>query len=105
MNDTDERSCASRGSHGEPAAWALLREDGSVYACHERRSMVDAVEDGQPVAPLYLQPQPTLTDEERKAIAWAIDKTARTYDDPEGGPIKRESMRRLLERAALPEAT
>ena len=48
---------------------------------------------------------PTLTDEERKAIAWAIDKTARTYDDPEGGPIKRESMRRLLERAALPEAT
>jgi hypothetical protein len=40
----------------------------------------------------------TLTDEEREAIEWAIDKTARTYDDPEGGPMKRESMRRLLDR-------
>ena len=41
---------------------------------------------------------PLLTDEEREAIRWAIDKTARTYDDPEGGPIKRESLRTLLER-------
>jgi hypothetical protein len=40
----------------------------------------------------------TLTDAEREAIRWAIDKTARTYDDPEGGPIKRESLRTLLER-------
>jgi hypothetical protein len=40
----------------------------------------------------------TLTDAEREAIEWAIDKTARTYDDPEGGPMKRESMRRLLDR-------
>jgi hypothetical protein len=40
----------------------------------------------------------TLTDEEREAIEWAIDKTARTYDDPEGGPMKLESMRRLLDR-------
>jgi hypothetical protein len=39
-----------------------------------------------------------LTDEEREAIRWAIDKTARTYDDAEGGPIKRESLRTLLER-------
>jgi hypothetical protein len=39
-----------------------------------------------------------LTDAEREAIGWAIDKTARTYDDPEGGPMKRESMRRLLDR-------
>jgi hypothetical protein len=40
--------------------------------------------------------QPMLTDEEREAIAWAINKTAQAYDDPEGGPIKREAMRGLL---------
>jgi len=39
-----------------------------------------------------------LTDEEREAIAWAINKTAQAYDDPEGGPIKREAMRGLLQR-------
>jgi hypothetical protein len=39
-----------------------------------------------------------LTDEEREAIAWAISKTAQAYDDPEGGPIKREAMRGLLAR-------
>jgi hypothetical protein len=39
-----------------------------------------------------------LTDEEREAIEWAINKTAQAYDDPEGGPIKREAMRGLLQR-------
>jgi len=39
-----------------------------------------------------------LTDEEREAIAWAINKTAQSYDDAEGGPIKREAMRGLLQR-------
>jgi hypothetical protein len=33
--------------------------------------MVAAVEDGQSFAPLYLRPQPTLTDEEREALEWA----------------------------------
>jgi hypothetical protein len=46
--------------------------------------------------PLYRSP--TLTDEERLAIAWAINKTAQSYDDAEGGPIKREAMRGLLQR-------
>lgn len=40
----------------------------------------------------------TLTDEERESIEWAINKTAQAYDDAEGGPIKREAMRGLLQR-------
>ena len=41
---------------------------------------------------------PTLTDEEKEAIEWAINKTAQSYDDAEGGPIKREALRGLLNR-------
>lgn len=40
----------------------------------------------------------TLTGAERGAIEWAINVTSRTYDDPDGGPLKRESLRGLLER-------
>jgi len=40
-----------------------------------------------------------ITDAEREAIEWAINKTSQVYDDPEGGPIKRETMRGLLKRA------
>ena len=39
-----------------------------------------------------------LTHDEREAIEWAINKTARTYDDHEGGPMQREALRGLLER-------
>jgi hypothetical protein len=51
---------------------------------------------GWSVVPLYRLP--ALTDEEREAIAWAINKTAQSYGDAEGGPIKREAMRGLLQR-------
>ena len=40
----------------------------------------------------------TLTDAEREAVEWAIGVTARMYDDADGGPIKREALRGLLER-------
>lgn len=43
-------------------------------------------------------PRPALTDKERQAIEWAIAATARAYDDADGGPIKREALRRLLDR-------
>jgi hypothetical protein len=39
-----------------------------------------------------------ITRAERDAIEWAITKTARTYDDPEGGPMNREALRGLLKR-------
>jgi len=41
----------------------------------------------------------TLTDAEREAIEWAITTTSLRYDDPIG-PIQRERLRGLLERAA-----
>ena len=90
-----EPSPASAGS--QPAGWGAVASDGSVVCMMRRRADVASyVVDGTPIVPLYRSP--TLTDEEREAIEWAIDKTARTYDDPEGGPMKRESMRRLLDR-------
>ncbi len=39
-----------------------------------------------------------LTDAEREAVEWAIGATARMYDDADGGPIRREALRGLLER-------
>ncbi len=42
----------------------------------------------------------TLTDAEREAVEWAIGATARMYDDADGGPIRREALRGLLERLA-----
>ena len=77
MNDTNERSCASRGSHGEPVAWAI-QWDGSdtpdlEWVFPEKRDvdleLLETTSKGVAV-PLYRQPQPTLTDEEREAIAW-----------------------------------
>ena len=98
----------STGSHGEPDAWAAVGQDGRLLWAERRREMVARyVVDGTPIVPLYRQPQHEppdenarlrLTDEERAAIEWAINKTARTYDDPEGGPMKREAMRGLLQR-------
>jgi hypothetical protein len=88
-------------SHSEPIAWAVLLANRDriydVYAIEEEAKAIDEVVTGNHgIVPLYRSP--ALTDEEREAIEWAIDKTARTYDDPEGGPMKRESMRRLLDR-------
>ena len=103
MTDENEQSIPSRGSHGEPCAWAVVLADGQriydVYGIEEEAKAIDeAVTGNHGIVPLYRQPQPTLTDAEREAIEWAIDKTARTYDDPEGGPMKRETMRGLLQR-------
>ena len=97
MTDEAEQSIPSRGSHGEPDAWFAVGQNGRLLWGERRREMVARhVVDGTPIVPLYRSP--ALTDEEREAIEWAIDKTARTYDDPEAGPMKRESMRRLLDR-------
>ena len=95
----------------EPVAWIVHSGDLRWFAWAKP---ADGLYDG-PIFPLYRQPQTcpyvvgrttqhcsltpfTLTDEEREAIAWAINKTAQAYDDPEGGPIKRETMRGLLTR-------
>ena len=64
---------ASAGSHGEPDAWAAVGRDGRLLWAERRREMVARyVVDGTPIVPLYRQPQPTLTDDERAAIGAGI---------------------------------
>jgi len=90
MTGEIEQSIPSRGSHGPAIAWALLRAEGSVAACHELLSLDEPVSRGQP--------QPTLTDEEREAIKAGI---ANCEDITYGGPNDEEAarvLRRLLER-------
>jgi hypothetical protein len=57
-----------------PAAWAVLLADGEriydVYDFEEEAKAIDeAVTGNHGVVPLYRQPKPTLTAEEREAIA------------------------------------
>ena len=102
MSDENERSVGSAGSvAGEPVAWAVMLADGhyiyDVYGIEEEAKAIDeAVTGNHGVIPLYRSP--TLTDADREAIEWAINVTSRTYDDPDGGPLKRELLRGLLER-------
>ena len=60
--------------HGDPVAWRVYAEDGSetVHLLYEQ-ARAAADEWNWSVEPLYRQPQPALTDEERKAITEASD--------------------------------
>ena len=65
---------ASAGS--QPVAWAAVF-DGEVDAEFVWPFMADAnawaaARPGVEIVPLYRQPQPTLTDEEREAIRWVV---------------------------------
>ena len=85
----------------EPDAWAVLLADGRIYDVYdleEEAKAIDSALTGKGVTPLYRHPQPALTDAEREAVEWAINVTSRKYDDPDGGPLKREALRGLLER-------
>jgi len=93
-------------AHGlthDPVAWAVNHAHGTTVWCSEAEARRVADEwlasrlwVWAEVVPLYRSP--SLTHDEREAIEWAISKTARTYDDHEGGPMKREALRGLLER-------
>jgi len=104
MNDTDERSCASRGSHGEPCAWAVVLADGQriydVYGIEEEAKAIDeAVTGNHGIVPLYRSP--TLTDEEREALRHAEESTAgmlHVYTDERPGFDISEKLRGLRER-------
>ena len=73
--DGDEPSLASAGS--QPVAWGAVASDGSVVCMMRRRADVASyVVDGTPIVPLYRQPQPTLTDEERQVIFRAMYRAA-----------------------------
>ena len=63
----NEPSLASAGS--QPVGWGAVASDGSVVCMMRRRADVASyVVDGTPIVPLYRQPQPTLTDEERDVL-------------------------------------
>ena len=97
QKDKAEPSGASAGS--QPVAWwVTLPGRNFPYLSHikDRAIFCQKDEPGSEVVPLYRSL--TLTGKEREAIAWAINKTAQSYDDAEGGPIKREAMRGLLQR-------
>ena len=98
-NDSAAMPPASAGSHVElhRAVRALLEGVNARYAKNPREwtcPHMQALDDMT-----QSEPQPTLTAAEREAVEWAIGVTARMYDDADGGPIKREALRGLLERA------
>ncbi len=94
MSDDTERSVASAGS--QPVAWSV-DWDGKIdcdFVYRDRESAMDVIADNDEtsgvVVPLYREPQPTLTDEEREAIVAAIRR---------GGQWRwSETLRGLLER-------
>jgi hypothetical protein len=67
MSDETERSCASRGSHDEPIGHQQVDEYGRPSGFLSWRDGETRWPKSQTV-PLYLAPQPTLTDEERDDI-------------------------------------
>jgi hypothetical protein len=103
--DAAEPSPASAGS--QPVAWAVDR--GAVYCqlCHTHCDAlyVASRTHGSVVFPLYRQPQPALTDEEREAVDTAEASLMRESTDrntPE--PVRQRfaaavnTLRGLLER-------
>ncbi len=74
MKDEAEQSIPSRGSHGEPDAWAVVLADGQriydVYGIEEEAKAIDeAVTGNHGIVPLFRSP--SLTDAEREALEWA----------------------------------
>lgn len=82
---------ASDGSVvGKPSAWAALREDGSVYACHEVRDMVVAVAGDRKIVGLwiwkrgsFLSPEPVAYCWETALHGWEIASPAAAAEEPE----------------------
>ena len=69
MNDTNEQSCASRGS--QPVAWAVEFEGDAEPFClsFDKGKAIDEAGGVGKVFPLHRSP--ALTDEEREAISAA----------------------------------
>jgi hypothetical protein len=101
MKDEAEQSIPSRGSHGSPAAWGVMRVGGrwvSILGSEEQaetsRKSFDAMENWvHVVRPLYEKPQPALTDEEREAVRWFAE-----YGDLQSEARRAEVLAGLLKR-------
>jgi hypothetical protein len=68
--DANEPSLASAGSHGEPIGWQRTDEFGRPHGFLAWKDGETRWPKSQTV-PLYLAPQPTLTDADREAIGRA----------------------------------
>ena len=88
MSDTDERSCASRGS--QAVAYAVIDNEGFQHSLWflEKDATSEAALVGGTVVRLGV---PTLTDAEREAIEWA--STVEWGNNPHAA-----TLRGLLER-------
>jgi hypothetical protein len=96
--DGAEPSSASAGS--QPVAWIAVFDghdaDGEFVWPDRGRAMEWAsARQGVTIAPLYLQPQPTLTDAEREAVAWCVEMAATTATECDE---ELAALRGLLER-------
>jgi hypothetical protein len=67
----------------EPVAYAVLGDGYEYVAITPERCVAWADENGGRTVPLYASPQPTLTDEEREAIAEAAGAYNDNDDDEE----------------------
>jgi hypothetical protein len=77
----------------EPVAWAVMFPNGKgVDAAYEYEDdALMAASDDQEIVPLYRQPHPTLTDEEREAVEGAI----KWYDNCRAAATLRSLLERL----------
>jgi len=57
----------------EPVAWLIHADGWQMVSLFREHADAAADENDAEVSPLYRQPQPTLTDEEREALEWAED--------------------------------
>jgi len=83
----------------EPVAWAAMYANGALAWTDHRKEacLMGATE--RAVIPLYRQPQPTLTAEEREAIEWAAEMIpAMAHPSSCSAHIHAATLRALLER-------
>jgi len=82
---------ASAGSHGEPVAWLIHADGWQMVSLFREHADSAAEENDAEVSPLYLHPQPTLTNREIESLEWAAITASESLGHA-------EAIRGLLER-------
>jgi hypothetical protein len=100
QKDEAEPSLASAGSQAD--AWEIRRSDGALEAltpCVRMAEQILRCTGVGTILPLYRHPQPTLTDEEQLAIAWAA-READEWDEEDTPEVAAhaEALRGLAKR-------
>jgi hypothetical protein len=94
--DDKAMSLASAGS--QPVAWEIRRSDGALEAltpCVRMSEQILRCIGGGTILPLYRHPQPTLTDEERGAIALAKSRLGTSDGDWQADDVLAALLERL----------